>query len=203
MNAQWTLVTAALVCCGILVSLGPSLGQEKEKDKAKTSIQSLFAGLPADLQKKVKHNPVRCDRVNDWLVENINGKGKVIEMKVSVEKVRPIRNKDGSYYIELKLVYPTIELLGDEWSVYLSDRPHPRSAFPINFVFDAVSAKDAERLADSSEVVVHGTVREVTLPRFSAKPASLGSISIALTDAQIDGQKWKKGTEKKGGGFEK
>ena len=50
---------------------GLASGQEKEKD----SIKALFEGIPADLRSKVRDNPVRCDRVNDWLQEPCQWEG--------------------------------------------------------------------------------------------------------------------------------
>jgi len=59
-------------------------------------------GLPSDLRAKMKANPVRRDRVNDWLGEHVNGKGKIIEVRVPV-RIKPTRAKDGSYTVWISL----------------------------------------------------------------------------------------------------
>jgi hypothetical protein len=97
MNMQLTRVGSVLVAfcvaCAGLLSSGSAPAQQP-----KDSIVALFDGLPADLRAKVQTNSVRRDRVNDWLDEHVNGKGKTIEMQVPVI-VRANRAKDRTYLV--------------------------------------------------------------------------------------------------------
>jgi hypothetical protein len=176
-------------------------GQGKDKEKEKNSIKSLFDGIPVGLRAKVKENPVRCDRVNDWLQENVNGKGKTIEVQVEVKQVKPYRAKDGTYSVDLTLAFAEAKLLETEWQVFLGDRKREPGYSPINFVFEGVSAADAEKLADAKHVTLQGKLQEVALPRFSYAKPVWGAINVVLEDVHVDGKKWKKSSNKKGGGF--
>src|ERR1019366_4143872 len=86
------LVLAFCVLCLPLAFDRNAAGQEKDKD----SIKTLFDGIPADLRAKVRGNPVRCDRVNDWLKEHVNGKGKVVEIRLAVKNISTSRSEDGT-----------------------------------------------------------------------------------------------------------
>jgi hypothetical protein len=99
-------VLLVLLCASCLVLVSNPLVSGQEKDKDKMSLKSLFDGLPADLRAKVKHNPVRCDRVNDWLQENVNGKGKTIEMQVAVKKVSPFAPRMARISLSLRWLFP-------------------------------------------------------------------------------------------------
>lgn len=93
LSSVGVVLVAFCVACAALLSSGAVPAQDPHD-----SIPALFDGLPADLRAKVKWNSVRRDRVNDWLGENVNGKGKTIEMQVPV-KVLAKRAKDGTYLV--------------------------------------------------------------------------------------------------------
>jgi hypothetical protein len=173
----------------VLAGLAPLVGQEKSQPKEQT-IEALFAGLPADLQAKVKTNPVRCDRVNDWLKENVASKGKNVKVRAEVAEVSPAR-RDGNYLVHLKLEPLIVKFLGDDWKVALTDVTNGntlRSNFAKNFSFEAVGTPDAEKLCDAKHVMVSGHVREVRVPR----PAdTVGLVVVVLEDVEIDGKAWK------------
>jgi hypothetical protein len=115
------LLVMLCVSCFVFSIEPQASGQEKDKQKEKNSIRSLFDGIPADLRAKVRDNPVRCDRVNDWLIEHVNGK-KTVEIQMGVKRVRPYRAEDGTYRVELTLECPNLNILEDGWRVYLCDR---------------------------------------------------------------------------------
>jgi hypothetical protein len=98
------------------------------------------------------------------------------------------------------LAFPVTKLLDNDWQVYLGDRTTRRGTFSTNFLFEGVSAADAENLADAKAVVIRGKVQEITLPQFSSPTPEWGAIYVVLQDVQVDGKKWKKRPEKKGGG---
>jgi hypothetical protein len=101
MNMQLTRVGSVLVAfcvaCASLLSSGSTPAQQPEN-----SIAALFDGLPGDLHAKVQNNSVRRDRVNDWLVDHVNGKGKTIEMQVPV-RVLAKRAKDRTYLVAVTI----------------------------------------------------------------------------------------------------
>ena len=198
-----------LVLCVSLLAIEAdrsASGQEKAKEKAKNSIAAIFDGIPADLRGKVKDNPVRCDRANDWLKEYVNGKGKIVEIRLDVKEIAPYRQKEG-YLVELRLENAKANLLGDEWQVSFGDVTNgfgrdvssgfgtkgtgARAAAPrINFTFVEVSQADAEKLADAKQVVIKGKVRDVKLARLGYSPPAAGTIGIILDDIEVDGKKW-------------
>ena len=115
-GASWLVLCVLSIALG---SDGPVSGQEKEKN----AIKSLFEGIPADLRSKVRENPVRCDRVNDWLKENVNGKGKAIEIRLEVNEVFTLCSpKDETYLVRLTLASAKGSVLEDEWRVTFSDQ---------------------------------------------------------------------------------
>jgi hypothetical protein len=164
----------------------------------RNTVKALFDGLPADLRAKVRDNPVRCDRVNDWLKDQVNGKGKTVELRLFVKDVLPYRSEDGTYRVHLKLEAAKMQLLGDEWQVALGDYnsrrdtsgpPPDYAPQGYNFSFSGVSSADAEKLADSKEVVIQGKVQEVLLPRFSRNSAHGAAMSVILEEVQVNGKK--------------
>ena len=174
------------------------------------TIKSLFDGIPADLRAMVRDNPVRCDRVNDWLKEHVNGKGKTIEIEMKVKKVRPYRINDKTYRVELTLERPNLAVLGDEWSIYLCDRyVSEDGSLKQDFHFGDVSVADAEKLADAKSVMIRGNVKEARLSRFRYLSVP-HTVHFELEDVQVNGSKFvpyqapdpfggKKGGGKKGG----
>jgi hypothetical protein len=184
------------------VLLGPPAAGQEKKQKPQNSIESLFEGLPADLRKNVKSNAVRQDRVNDWLKEHVNGKGKTIEVRVPVEII-PTRAKDGTYDVQITLVRSappaiTVRTLGDEWPLELNGRAVlvPKKGkgkglagkgklFRRNFSFVGISPADAEKLADLKVVTIQGKVEAAALlPMFGGV-----GISLALDDVRVEGKK--------------
>jgi hypothetical protein len=164
----------------------------------RNTVKALFDGLPADLRAKVRDNPVRCDRVNDWLKDQVNGKGKTVEIRLFVKDVLPYRSEDGTYRVHIKLVAANMQLLGDGWQVALGDynsrriTSGPAEYLPPggNFSFSGVSSADAEKLADSKEVVIQGKVQEVLLPRFQRNSPDGAAMSVILEEVQVNGKKW-------------
>lgn len=184
--------------CFAVLSEGPVRGQEKEKEK--NAIASLFDGVPADLQAKVRDNPVRCDRVNDWLKDKVNGKGKTIEIQMNVKRVRPYRTADKTYRVELTLECPHISVLGDVWRIYLCDQYVAENGFlQQDFHFGDVSAADAEKIADAKQITIRGKVKEARLSRF-AYANTPHTVQFELEDVQVNGIKVVpyKGPTKKG-----
>jgi len=174
-----------------LVSDHNALGQEKDPIKA------LFDGVPADLQ-VIRANPVRCDRVNDWLAENVNGKGKTIEMRVEVYPANVIRSKDGTYQIGLRLKDPAITILGGEWSVHLTNGFNVVDGTLYQLGFRGVKTADAEKVADARHILIQGKVKEVKVAR--VRNVSKPAITVLLEEVQVDGSKWTPNPEQ--GGFE-
>jgi hypothetical protein len=186
-----------LALCILLGS--PAAGQEK-KQKQQNSIESLFEGLPADLRKNVKSNPVRRDRVNDWLKEHVNGKGKTIVVQVPAE-ITPTRAEDGTYNVQITFVRsspPTVavHVLGDQWPLEVNSTAGlvpgkvtkgvgKGKSFRRGFRFVSVSAADAEKLADLKAVTIQGKIEKVELvPTFG----DIG-ISLILDDVRLEGKK--------------
>jgi hypothetical protein len=170
--------------CGGLVS-----GQEKDKTKDNNQIKALFNGIPADLRSKVKNNPVRRDRVNDWLKEQVDGKAKAIEIQIGVRDVQATRSSDGTYVVRLELREAIVNVLEDDWQLYLSESGKGEGNV---FSFMGVSSTDAEKLADLKKVVLKGKLKVAIL--LSNAPRTAGGppvIFIVLEDVQVDGKKWR------------
>jgi hypothetical protein len=189
MGIRFGAIGAVLLAFGVVCSATSPDRPPQDKN----SIKALFDEIPKDLAAKVKDNPVRCDRVNDWLQEHVNGKGKTIEIRVEMKEVRPYR-KEGAYLVYLTLAAPKLNFLGDDWRVHIGDGVSPGRA-SANFTFEGVSTADAEKLVDLTHVSIQGKVKEVNLPRFSArfsKPAAPldPELRIVLEDVQVDGKKW-------------
>jgi hypothetical protein len=165
-----------------------------QPEKDKEAIKGLFDGIPMDLRAKVKDNPVRCDRVNDWLHENVAGKGKIVGLTLSVAKVNPIRDKSGAYSIYLAVAPSSVNVLSDDWKVSF----HDNGAFAreYQFTFEGVSTADAEKIADAKHVHFQGKVKYVSLARFP-NPAS--NMRIVLEDILVDGKKWTSSGDGPGG----
>jgi hypothetical protein len=200
MNLRCAAVGVSLFACIGLVAAAPDRPEQDEK-----SVGALFAGLPKDLTSKVIQNPVRCDRVNDWLDEHVNGKGKTFEMRVILKEVLPYRSEDKTYVVNLFPDTSKAKILDADWRIsLLEDVQVVRRKY---FAFEAVPMADAERLAEAKQIVIKGTVKKVSLSRFhgtSADPDGPATISIALYDVEVDGKRWKqsvpKGFAGKGGG---
>jgi hypothetical protein len=131
----------------------------EKKSTLKSTIPRLFEGLPADLQTKVRSNPVRRDRVNDWLREHVEGKGKTIEVAFPA-RVTAERDSDGTYQVGFELNDVMINVLGDEWRLQLLDGV-PKQASVIGFMH--VNPAEAERLADLKQFNLRATVKRATL----------------------------------------
>jgi hypothetical protein len=200
-------LVAFCVACAALLSSGAAPAQQP-----KDTIPALFDGLPADLRAKVQYNSVRRDRVNDWLSENVNGKGKTIDMQVPV-KVLAKRAKDGTYLVAVTVGTGTgffkggkapkgppaggggfagfgakggtrVNVLGDEWSLALSvgGGKDSNDFWPNQLELAGVNVADAEKLVDLAEATVKGKIIEVSL-------ASEESLRIVLGDVTVDGKK--------------
>jgi hypothetical protein len=97
MNIHWARACLLLVALCIASSaLMPNAAWCD--DPPKDSIASLFDGIPADLRSNVRLNSVRRDRVNDWLADHVDGKGKTVELQLPV-RVAAIRSKDRTYTV--------------------------------------------------------------------------------------------------------
>jgi hypothetical protein len=177
----------------------PAAAQQKQQKP--NSVASLFEGLPADLRAKVKTNAVRRDRVNDWLQEHVNGKGKIIAVCVPAQ-ITPRRAKDGTYNVAIDFgtSFRVVNILGDDWALELNGPAVlvPKAAkgggkgfggkgmfSGRGFRFMGVSSADAEILADLKEVTIQGKVERVMLlPVFG----DIG-ISLILDDIRVEGKK--------------
>ncbi len=196
------LCTCALF--GLLVyiacpGLDPSAALCGQKD-AKDSIVALFDGIPADLRSKVKDNSVRRDRVNDWLGDHVNGKGKTIEIQLPV-LVTATRTKEGTYTIVVSLGRgkkkggvpgefggfgfgagdPKVAVLGDEWTLFLRFAPTDSAELWSQLELAGVSAADAEKLVELERATIKGNVQQVF--------AGSGSVlRVILGEVQVDGK---------------
>lgn len=176
-------------------------------DKDKNAIKLLFDGLPADLRTKVRDNPVRCDRVNDWLQDNVNGKGRTVEIRVDVKEVLPYRRNTG-YLVHFFLEETKVNLLDADWQVVLADVGNGpavgrKASGAKNFSFEGISTVDAERLVDLKRAVVVGKVKEAKISRLHASSVatSAPTVTIILEDVLVDGKKWTPYQTPAGDGF--
>ena len=194
---SYTIPLLPLALCALL---GAAAGQEKKQKP--NSIESLFEGLPADLRKNLENNAVRRDRVNNWLKEHVNGKGKTIEVRVPVEII-PRRAKDGTYpvLVNVNESNAIVRPLGEKWSLGIIRRPVAQTkggakdkvgkggkgaTYFRGLVFVGVSPADAEKLSDLKKVTIQGKVREMELKdRF----ATLLCVCLFLEDVRLDGMK--------------
>lgn len=181
-------VVMVLLLCAAIYPCRPAFSQEKDKEK--NSIAALFDGIPADLRSKVRDNPVRCDRVNDWLTAEIDGKGKIVEAQATVKKFRPFRTDTKTYRVELILERPVLVVFGDEWLLHLCGHFVSESRGENeDFHFSDVSMADAEKLGDSKKVIIRGKVNLARLSRF-AYANTPHAIHIVVDDVHIDGKKF-------------
>lgn len=195
------LLLVLLALALVIGTNGPGWSQEKEKD----SIKALFDGIPADLRSKVRDNPVRCDRVNDWLKDHVNGKGKTIEIRLDVNDVSTTRAEDGTYRVRLTLAPVKGNILEDDWRVHFTNQVAGDAKVPVgpfrganNFAFEGVSTAEAEKLFELKQAVIQGKVLAAALARSADNVFDpgrggnnrTGSISVALEDVRVDGKKW-------------
>jgi hypothetical protein len=171
------LAAAALFVSAITL---PVSAQDK-----KDSVAALFEGVPADLQTNVRANSVRRDRVNDWLIENVDGKGKVAELDMPVS-VNAVRDADKTYRVYItkqstaaEAAAMNVSVLGAKWPVLIRDGKGAGSS--DDFGFTGVSAADAEALVELKHVHIQGKVK-------TARVLS-GGIMLTLEDVLIDGKK--------------
>jgi hypothetical protein len=198
MNSRILVVACFLFLLGLSgIAAQPD---QPQPEKKKDTIQSLFDGIPQDLRAKVQANPVRCDRVNDWLQENVNGKGLTIEVRVEMQEVLPFR-KEMAYQAHLFLKETKVKLLDAAWELRLSDHNSVGGKTLSNFSFEGVNAVDAEKLADMERAVIKGKVKQVRISRmsFSAAP----NVAIVLEDVLVEGNRWTPSATpyRKSGGF--
>jgi hypothetical protein len=188
------------VFCAMLGSLVPASGQDKQDP-----IAALFEGLPADLRANVGTNSVRRDRVNDWLGEQVDGKGKTVELRIAVT-VTAVRSADKTYTVQFatrnRLLGGegplagrkplAVAVLGDTWPVLLRDS----SGFGGNFGFVGVSTADAEKLVELKEIQIQAKVKHAHV--------NSDDISLTLEDVSVNGMKLTPrmvSTKNKGKGF--
>jgi hypothetical protein len=180
-------------------------------DKEKNPIKALLDGIPADLRTKVRDNPVRCDRVNDWLKENANGK--TIEVRVELQEALPERGDKG-YIVHLALEGTKINVLDADWHVVLADHMMGReSTLPsrggfAHFSLEGVKTADAEKLVDAKRAVIKGKVKEAKITRLNRevfRPESgatnSATLTVVLEEVLVDGNKWTPYRAAKGGGI--
>lgn len=190
MNLRFGAI-AALLFVSIYCFASPP--DKEAPGQNKNSIKALFDGIPADLRTKVKSNPIRIDRANDWVQANVTDKGKTVEMQMGIKKVYcPARAMDGTYKVRLSLEPTKVNVLGDEWPVTLDRFTPPGWAFS----FVGVSMADAEKLLDSKTAVIQGKVKRAIL---LGRPGSDGpngssfgtpTILLILEDVHVNGKKW-------------
>jgi hypothetical protein len=209
MKMRWASLQMMMfgVCvCWAGLGLEPaSRGQEPQE-----SLAALFDGIPADLRTKVRNNLVRRDRVNDWLRDNVSGKGKTIEFRVPL-RMGGKRSNDGTYALIASvgtagkgfggaatttgfpgggkkgtgavaaLAAPKINVLGDEWNLDLHVGDQAAS-LTNQFDLNGVNAADAEKLVDLEHALIKGKIREVQL-------SSATAVRLVLDDALLEGKK--------------
>jgi hypothetical protein len=183
------LSSFGLLVCLACSGLEPSAALCGQKD-AKDSIVALFDGIPADLRSKVKDNSVRRDRVNGWLRDHVNGKGKTIEMQLSV-RVTAILSKEETYTIVVSLKQggfgafagegPHVAVLGDEWSVSFGFAPKDSAEIWSQLELTGVSVADAEKLVELERATFKGNVKLAVLYQTSLR--------LILEEVQVDGKK--------------
>jgi hypothetical protein len=167
-----TLALFGLLVCIACSGPEPSAAQCGQKD-AKDSIVALFDGIPADLRTKVKNNSVRRDRVNSWLRDHVNAKGKTIEIRVPV-RVTAILSKDETYTIVVSLSKKggfagfgeatKVAVLGDEWPAFLLFAAKD-SQDSTQLELAGVSVADAEKLVEVEQATIKGNVQLARLLR--------------------------------------
>ncbi len=187
MNIRVPVAAGVVLVFGLV---GLARGQDQPgRDKEKNPLQSLFDGIPKDLSAKVQANPVRCDRVNDWLQDNVDGKGLTIEVRVELKEILPYR-KEMAYQAHLFLKESKVKLLDADWELRLSDHnlPVSKTAVESNFSFEGLNAVDAEKLADMERAVIKGKVKEARVTRINSSGAP--SIAIILEDVLVEGNRW-------------
>jgi hypothetical protein len=191
-----TFALFGLLVCIACSGLEPSaaLCGEKDAKDATNSIVALFDGIPADLRSKVKNNSVRRDRVNGWLRDHVNGKGKTIELQLPV-RVTAILSKEETYTIVVSLVNkgggfggfagdgPKVAVLGDEWPIFLTfaAKDPPDSPNSTQLELAGVSVADAEKLVELDRAKIKGNVQLVGVTE--------NSVRLILEDMQVDGKK--------------
>jgi len=178
-----------------LLSPGTANTPESVQEKDKNSIQSLFDGIPADLRSNVLGNRVRRDRVNDWLQENVNGKGKPVQLHVSLHVIVPRRVDDGTYWTFLTLDDIAVKILGDNGIVRVmgandwTSTVNPRFlGNRTSFEFEGVSAADAEKLADVKQATIQGKVMEAKLEPIIPNDSPPYCLGLILQDVQVNGK---------------
>jgi hypothetical protein len=179
-----TLGLVVLAPCFYLV-LGPLTATANKG--AQGSVQALFQGIPADLRANVKANSVRRDRVNDWLSENVDGKGKAIAVDMSVS-VRAKRDANKTYTVQFTEQSPkgrgiSVTVLGDEWRVLISvaKAGGKGRSYTNDLVLVGVSTAEAEKLVELKKVHIEGKVKEARVQS--------GAIDLILEDVLINGKK--------------
>ncbi len=168
-----------------------------QQEKDQHSVQSLFDGSPAGLCTKALTNRIRRDGVNDWLQENVNFRGKVVQLHMPIFVI-PTRDKDGSYVIRLKNAAAGVKVFGETWYVQAIGesevaRWNLQLPFGTNatcFAFKGVSAADAEKLTDTNPATIHGKVKEATLaPQKRGEEESPPYyLRLILEEVQINGK---------------
>lgn len=190
MDLRINLICALVLALGLAGFASPS--DQPAPDKEKNTIKSLFDGLPQELRAKVQSNPVRCDRVNDWLQENVNGKGRVVEIRLELQDILPVRRENG-YVVLMSQKKVKINVLDAEWNLSIADEANgpatpPRGFNARTFSFEGVKAADAEKLADQKDAVITGKVKEVAISRVTNQGAPY--VAMILEDVLVDGKKW-------------
>jgi hypothetical protein len=175
------------------VGKAPVAAQEKDNN----TVQSLFDGSPASLTTKAVSNRIRRDRVNDWLQENVNGKGKGVHLQVPLHAVAT-RAKDGSYIVRLHNVAAGVKVFGETWYVQAfglseavrRDFQQPFGSFDASFGFEGVSSADAENLTDTNPGTIQAKVKEAALVPQNRTTEELPPyyLRLILTDVQVNGK---------------
>jgi hypothetical protein len=182
------------------VAKSPAVGKApvSAQEKDTNSVQSIFDGCPAGLTTKALFNRIRRDRVNDWLQENFNGKSKVVQLQVPMHVVAT-RAKDGTYVISLRNDGIAAKVFGETWLVQANGENEgaqrgfqfPFGANGPRFVFEGVSAVDAEKLTDSRTVTIQAKVKEATLAPQNQGPDEDSPpyyLRLVLEDVQLNGK---------------
>jgi hypothetical protein len=208
-----------IVCSGL--ESNSALCGQKDAKEVKDSIAALFEGIPADLRSKVQENSVRRDRVNDWLSDHVNGKGKTIEIQVPAI-VTATRTKDSTYTIVVSLGRakkkgggtvggpfpgfgpggPRVTVLGDEWTLSVLFAPKESAKPRSQLELAGVSPADAEKLVELDRAAIKGNVQRATIGSGSVFHLVLGDVQVEgknMTPREPESDLSPKGAPKKGG----
>lgn len=168
-----------------------------DRNSTDKTFAALFKNVPEDLRANVIDNPVRIDRVDDWLRAEIPNQSKVITVPMDVQEIFYPGRKDGIYSVRVRCANVKVNVLGSTWEARVTDSPFSPSHW--NFSFEGVTMDEAEKFWGTKSVTVKGKVKLAYLRggtslnrglTESKGPFAQPSIGIILEDVQLDGRNW-------------